>query len=608
MKRTNYALAVAASLALGIGLASNDARACGGFFCSQSQGVNQAAERIVFANNGDDTVTAVIEIQYAGPAEKFSWLLPISSVPMGDQIAVGSSRAFQLLQQASNPQYSLTTVVEGTCDPVPVVDGGFGGTGNQGFPSSAGGAGGASAGPGGVMVEASGLVGSFEWTVISIDEALPEPVDAAVEWLTENGYDVPEGARGLLGPYLMDGMYLLALRLQKGASAGSIRPIVLTYSASRPMIPIKLTAVAANENMGVMTWVLADAQAVPKNYNALELNEARINWFNANSNYNAVVTEAADEAGGQGFVTEYAQPASNLVGTTWTEVDAALWNAIETNQDGVTPSQLVDRTLQTYAGWDGFWDVFREHVTLPPQITLEQIQACPFCTHDGLVPSPEYLAALESDVIEPAQVIEKLLAARPFVTRLYSTLSAAEMTVDPLFTYNADLEPISNLHTAERIIECAPGYYPNTAPWRIELPQGGVIRGGPQDIGNWPASFADQPANRRILRQGEAGPGQVLEDNGPSIDAEISTYSDSLPAPPRNEGAGGSGTGPGGGSSGDGPGATPDETSGAPNQLTNDQLTPGGGCGCRAAGEPATSGLAMALLLGLSGWWRRRKR
>ena len=29
----------------------------------------------------------------------------------------------------------------------------------------------------------------------------------------------------------------------------------------------------------------------------LELNEARINWFNASSNYNSVVTEAANDAG-----------------------------------------------------------------------------------------------------------------------------------------------------------------------------------------------------------------------------------------------------------------------------------------------------------------------
>src|SRR5688500_15513173 len=205
MNKRYWGMTWGVALALAASLSSEPIRACGGFFCSQAQGVNQAAERIVFANNGDGTVTAVIEIQYQGPADEFSWLLPISSVPQGDQIAVGSSLAFQRLQQATNPQYTLTTRIEGTCDQPPNTGLGFGGTANSGF-SSAGGSGGGSATGGGVTLEASGVVGSFEWAVISLDQALPEPADAAIEWLNTNGYDVPQGAPGLLRPYLMDGM------------------------------------------------------------------------------------------------------------------------------------------------------------------------------------------------------------------------------------------------------------------------------------------------------------------------------------------------------------------------------------------------------------------
>src|SRR5688572_8635184 len=141
MNKLSWAVLVGAGLTLSASLSPRAASACGGFFCSQAQGVNQAAERIVFANNGDGTVTAVIEIQYQGPADEFSWLLPISSVPQGDQIAVGSSLSFQRLQQATNPQYSLTTRIEGTCDQEP--NQGFGGSAaTGGFQSPAGGSGG----------------------------------------------------------------------------------------------------------------------------------------------------------------------------------------------------------------------------------------------------------------------------------------------------------------------------------------------------------------------------------------------------------------------------------------------------------------------------------
>jgi MYXO-CTERM domain-containing protein len=512
----------AALLSLGL-LLPRPAEACGGFFCSTANPVNQAAERIIFAQNAGGTVTAVIEIQYQGPSENFSWLLPISSVPTDDQIAVASNVAFQRLQQATNPQYSLNTRVEGTCDARPEDGRGFA-TSDSAGPSAAL--------PGsdkGVTVEASGAVGAFEWTVISLDDQLSDPAAAAVQWLMDSGYDVPQGAPGLLGPYLEDGLYLLALRLKKGADAGSIRPIVLTYAADRPMIPIKLTAVAANDDMGVLTWLLGDARAVPQNYYSLELNEARINWFNAALTYNDVVTAAADDAGGQGFVTEMSGSTETLRNVVWSEFDEQQWQSVKSYQGNA----LWMNSQQNYSGYDGFWDTVQAHVTLSDGLTLEQLKACSGCY--GVEPDAGFAAALEESVIEPVRLVQKLIDAHPQVTRLYSTLSAAEMTVDPLFSFNADLEPVSNIHTADRVIECAPGYYQDEAPWRIELPSGGIVRGGPTDVGTWPTALDSQPANRRILRVGESGAGKVVEDNSMSIEASLQGYSDSLPMPPRRD-------------------------------------------------------------------------
>ena len=560
------------------------AQACGGFFCSQAAPVNQAAERIVFAHNDDGTVTAVIEIMYQGPSENFSWLLPISSVPQEGQIAVASKSSFDRLQTLTNPQYTLTTRIEGECDTEPPILVGTGGTTSTSFPGASAGSGGGS--NGGVTVEASGVVGAFEWTVISLDASLESPADAAVMWLGDNGYDVPEGAPGLLGPYLEDGLNLLALRLQKGRDTGSIRPIALTYEATRPMIPIKLTAVAANDDMGVMTWVLAEDQAVPQNYYALELNEARINWFNANSTYNSVVIAAADEASGQGFVTEYAQPTTALSGLLWSEGEESNWTTFVENAPSLGEN-LVPTALNLFSSYDGFWDVFRALVTLPAEVTVEQVQQCPFCGFGPMQADPtELVAALETEVIVPARLVQELFDAHPSVTRLYTTMSAAEMTVDPLFTFNPDLEPVSNVHTAERVVECSAGYYVGTAPWRIELPQGGVIRGGPSQFGAWPAELAELPANRRILRQGESGPGQILEDNSESIDEAVETYSSTVETPaPRADDP-------------DAPGADGPNGPDAPLPYGNPYVPGGGGgggCGCRI--DNSRRGIELAWML-----------
>jgi hypothetical protein len=576
--------------------APETASACGGFFCSQSQPVNQAAERIIFANNGDGTVTAIIQILYEGPSEDFSWLLPISSVPdEEDEIAVASDLAFQRLQAATNPQYNLTVQTEGVCreeseraeaDPTsPDLDPGVAAP-DEAF------------GPGGVNVAASGVVGSFDWTALELDPMLDDPAQAALDWLTDNGYDVlPESAE-LIGPYLESGMYLLALRLTKGATTGSIRPIVLTYDGDAPSIPIKLTAVAANDDMGVMTWMLSGNRAVPFNYNALELNEARINWFNASSNYDSVVTAAANDSGGQGFVTEFAGASSTLAGVVWPDFEEANWQSV---RQGVYSSfqQIFDVTYNQYAGYDGFWDAVRTAVTLEQGLAFEDFQLCPQCYSDQVSFSPTaYMAAIEEGVIQPIRRVQQLIDSLPYTTRMYSTLSAADMTVDPVFTFNPDLPEVNNVHTATRTIECSPSVYSWEAPWRIDLPQGGSIRGTPDTVGSWPAEVDDQPANLRVLTLSSAGSGLVSEDNAEVIGQMLEDYNDTIPAP--------------------GVGPEPDPVGSEPDPVAppGGQGTPpmamgsnSGGCGLAgtAAGGVAWPAAALGLMIAL-GARRRRSR
>jgi hypothetical protein len=526
MRLFNRSALFAAVLGAG-SLLPASALACGGFFCNQSQPVNQAAEGIIFADNGNGTTTAVIQIQYQGPSKNFSWLLPISSVPKADSdIGVASNLALQRLQSATNPRYTLTTRVEGKCrqqELNPPLASGGGSTSTGGF-----GPGVNMGDNGGVTVEASGVVGAFEWAVISLDQSLAEPADAAIAWLHLNEYDVPEGSAGLLGPYLEDGLYLLALKLTKGADSGSIRPIVLTYDGDQASIPVKLTAVAANPDMGVLTWVLGQSRAVPANYLSLELNEARINWFNAAPTYNSVVIQAANDAGGQGFVTELAGDTSTLKSMIWTQSDEQIWLAFQ-SRPYTSFDEFFYQAFGTYGGWDGFWDATRASVTLPADVAFEDFKVCPNCYAGQIQFKPAtYLAELKRTVIDPVQLVQNLIDAHPKLTRMYTTLSAEEMTADPVFTFNPDLGDIDNQHTAERIIECQPDVYEFEAPWRIELPQGGVVRGNAASVGTWPTELDALPSNARIMRTSASGEGKVVEDNSGVIVDQLADYNASV--------------------------------------------------------------------------------
>jgi hypothetical protein len=510
---------------------TSHALACGGFFCSSTQPVNQAAERIIFSNNGDGTVTAVIQILYQGPSQNFSWLLPISTVPKSDEdIGVASDVAFQRLQAATNPLYTLTTRIEGECRDSLSRRRGVAQGATPGAPSSPS----VDEGGPGVTVEASGVVGSFEWTVISLDASLSDPAAAATAWLEQNSFDVSPTAQRLIGPYLKEGLFLLALKLTKGSDTGSIRPIVLTYDAKLPMIPIKLTAVAANDDMGVMTWVLGEQRAVPRNYLSLELNEARIDWLTSASNYNDVVTEAADEAGGRGFVTEYAGRTSALSKVIWTDSDEQQWLSL---RDSVNSSlaQIFENAYYTYAGYSGFWDAVREVVTLSNGATVDDLKSCATCYGGSLQFSPSaFEAALEASVIEPMRRVQRLFDARPYVTRLYSTLSAGEMTEDPLFTFNGDLSNVSNVHTAERVIECSRDVSQFEAPWRIVLPQGDLVRGTGT---TWPVPQSEPP-NARVMRLSETGSGAVVLDNRTEIGSGLSRNNAKYPSPSSSDSGG----------------------------------------------------------------------
>jgi hypothetical protein len=307
-ERLVFGLAVA--LALSMTLKPEPAHACGGLFCSATAPVNQAAERIIFSKNADGTVTAVVQIQYQGPSEEFAWVLPVPGVP---DVLVSSDLAFTRLQLASNPQYNLTTVVEGECGTFLDSNSAFGAGGAGGSFGGAGGQG----GDGGIVVLAEGNVGPYDFVVVQPDGSFENVGDVMVEWLTDEGYDVvppggnPDDVSALLGSYLEGGMNLIAFRLTKGNDQGTIRPIRITYESEQPMIPIRPTAVAANDDMGVMVWVLGENRAVPVNYRSLELNEALINWLTGGSNYNQVVIAAANEAGGQGFVTSTTRTSSS---------------------------------------------------------------------------------------------------------------------------------------------------------------------------------------------------------------------------------------------------------------------------------------------------------
>jgi hypothetical protein len=505
------------------------AHACGGFWCSQDAPVNQAAERIIFVDHEDDQVTAIIQIQYVGPSEKFAWVIPIPGDP---EIAVSADLAFQRLDGATRPDYRLERRVDGTCREDPEQDDVWERGGFQDAGAAIADAGDAVPA---ISVVDQGSVGPYDYATIAVDPALAEPAQAAIDWFVANGYDLTSLDAEVLGPYLADGLNLLAFKLTKTAfdTAGAIRPVILTYRGERPMIPIRPTAVAAERDMGVLVWIAADARAVPQNYKSLVLNDALIDWFNSGSNYNAVVTQAADEAGGQGFATELAGASRDAAQAVFSDQEQAQFEtlAAASYEHGL---DAIWTANGYYRNWDGWRDAIEAAVTLPPDTSLDEFASNPEAFREtAQVDTQRFFEALRSEVLAPVSETARLLGSRPYLTRLYSTMSADEMTLDPAFSYNAELPDVSNFHEAVQTVQCDPQTLERDAPWEVRLPGGDVVRGAGYE---WPIDMDMLPANRKIEQLSTTGQGRVIEDNDAAIRAALRAMPDEAPAVRRGRG------------------------------------------------------------------------
>jgi uncharacterized protein (TIGR03382 family) len=464
---------------------------------------------------------------------------------------VSSNSAFTALQSLTNPTYNLTTTIEGTCRDTGPRGPVFAGSADSSSAARDAGVG----GPVGVVDR--GSVGPYDYVVLATDPESTDRVGDAMTWLTDNDYDVTSVNGELLRPYLESGLNLLAFRLTKSDSSGSIRPVRITFGDGLPAIPIRPTAAAATNDMGVMVFMLGSMRAVPVNYLSLELNEALIDWINPGVSYNAVVTAAANEAGGQGFVTEFAGPTATLNGGTplgeaiapsWLVGE---WDAIATTDWTMREGELLVRALNLGA-FDGFRDAIAETLPVPPGATLDDLVSCPGCYYSteadivGFEPDA-FVAALRRHVVTPIIETRELIDAHSYMTRLYTTMSADEMTMDPVFDFNTDLGDYSNAHVAERVIECSPSVSFNDAPWRVWLPGGQLVRGRGR---TWPFTPGEIPANARTLRVGTTGSGDVVQDNMLPIGNVLSAHNATVPGPDALEredsgcSAAGTGSGP----------------------------------------------------------------
>jgi hypothetical protein len=520
----NYSrLALIAALSFTGGLAPRIADACGGFFCDAGptvMPVDQTGELIVFwvDRSGTEPHTeAHIQIQYDGEAEDFAWIIPVTAEP---EVLVGSQALFDSMLAATVPTFTINNTTIGDCG------GGFG-CGFANF-DLAGGDGGSFGGEGdetgGPDILDRGFAGAFEYVTLTGDT-----VQEIVDWLDANGYAQDPDAPPILEEYLQDDFVFVAVKLRGGADVDEIHPLAIRYPGIEPCIPIKLTRIAAVDDMKIRAMFLGESRVAPTNWPHVEVNLTQFDWVNGPAtSYDQVTGAAIDEAGGRAFVTEYAGTPA-VVSTSG--VFDANWNAAAF--EDIAPELVVDElTSQGLVAWcDGVECMFNHaqvrpllETYLPPPdgVGAEEFWSSLESYVAQIDPvawsaQPGFAADFESRIFGPGQHAVDMLASATYLTRLFTLLSPHEMLEDPLFHETDGLSSVDNNIVATRVNDCdgGPGY--------IELPDGQQI--ALTDAGLMP-DLEGNPAALRIEQIPMMGPPQVEVDNADTIEALLAEYND----------------------------------------------------------------------------------
>jgi hypothetical protein len=509
---------------------SPEALACGGTFCDSGpvgrppMPVQQTGENVVFVM-ADGYVEAHVQIQYNGDPARFAWLVPVPAVP---EVSVGSDQLFLNLLNGTVPTFTMTSSFQscsgggrtsssgcgfGSSNDMS-MSGSFNGSGVDSTPRS-----------NSDIVVKQDSVGAFDVTILQAKTA-----DEVTTWLDTNGFlNVPE-APALLQDYIDRGHVFVAVKLTPGSGVSEIHPLVIRYPGNEPCIPLKLTQVAATEDMGVRAFFLGDRRVVPVSYKEVSLNPARLDWVNLGTNYNAVVSLAVDGPGADGhaFVTEYTG-SSSVVDST--DVFDPRWDssaftsaAPETVFDILEAQGLVTCTpgAACVTNHPLLLPIVRKYLPAPAGVPEQQFYGCLPCNAGSIDRQAWDGAAFAHDlderIITPGHHAADVLSSSPFLTRLFTTISPEEMTDDPTFANAALSEPpVTQKLTGNLNFTCTGDQAMEVSGLPPIALQGGSM----------PTFDTKMPFAATVRQFDSSGQGSLVFDNGKIIAQQINSWNDS---------------------------------------------------------------------------------
>ena len=223
---------------------------CGFYVASGDARIYNQSSKVVIARDGDRTVLTMAS-DYQGDPKQFAVVIPVPVVPQRSQIHIGDSTWVDRLDV-----YSVPRLVEYS-DPNPcpaVMMKAVDVRGDQKIAirkrdSST------KQIVAGVAVEAQYKVDEYEIVILSATEA-----KSLEQWLTANGYRIPEGATKVLRSYIKQHVYFFVAKVdvteQERLGFHYLRPVQVAYESPRFALPLRLGMANATGPQDMLVFTL----------------------------------------------------------------------------------------------------------------------------------------------------------------------------------------------------------------------------------------------------------------------------------------------------------------------------------------------------------------
>jgi hypothetical protein len=236
---------------------------CGFYVAKADSKLFNKSSKVVLTRDGNQTAITMAS-DYEGDPDEFAVVIPVPTFIERRQIGVVDTRTIDHLDAYTAPRLVEYNDPD-PCRPIPVMHM----AAMRGAPPAP--AATLAERHKGVTVEASYDVAEYDVSILSAEES-----NGLADWLTDNGYRIPNGAAAVLGSYIKQNMrfFVAKVNLERMKLAGNhfLRPLQVRYETTKFMLPLRLGTVNANGPQDLIVYALTRKGRVEAaNYRTVKL-------------------------------------------------------------------------------------------------------------------------------------------------------------------------------------------------------------------------------------------------------------------------------------------------------------------------------------------------